>query len=385
MICIIKNRPVPFIQEFHTLHQLIRREIESERERQRMLRAKGARGVMTLTVLTASILINLSLFLTADKHPALFIIASFFLFMVYFITLFIPMDKQYRSFKGFEITSMLAKLRELGIIRGTDRFSRVFINAFFVNCRTLFYGFALLFSLDIIFAIIKYQDGTFNMQTTGIVIFQSAAIIIFYYLIWKWEPYSPEFFHEVTSVKQRLVTRRLPLQVVTYLMWLLGALALVAAFSTIILLPGITLQNVLSDEDIQEMSNLFLNIIILVISQYFVLRYIHGITSLSMATRFSERKAQYLSEQIEESGDSGTPGSTRPIPPPDTLCEKTAALLESKIYQVEERTIWGTFPVYIINPDFSAVLKEHSSGTFMGLSPCTKTSQPDRNDARDEN
>jgi hypothetical protein len=109
------------MQEFHTLHQLIRREIQSERERQRTLRTKGARDVITLTILTVSILINLALFLTADKHPAIFIIASYFLFMVYFITLFIPMAKQYRSFKGLEITRKITKLRELGTIIGISQ------------------------------------------------------------------------------------------------------------------------------------------------------------------------------------------------------------------------------------------------------------------------
>ncbi len=382
----IQNRPVPFIQGFYTLHQLIRREIDSERERQRTLRTKGARGVITLTLLAVSILINLALFLTADKHPALFIIASYFLFMVYFITLFIPMDKQYRSFKGLEITRTLTKLRELGIIRSTDRFSRVFINAFFVNCRTLFYGFALLFSLDIVFAIHKYRDGTFTMQTAGIVIFQSAAIIVFYYLVWKWEPYSPDFFRNITGVKQKLVTKRFPQRLATFLLWMLGALALVGAFTAVILLPGITVQSVLSIDDVQEVSDLFLQIVILVISQYFILRYIHGITSLSMATRFSERKAQYLSQQIEDTGDPALTdnGTPPPLSQSDAFCEKTAILLESRIYQVKERTIWGTFPVYIINPDFSAVLDQRSLGTIIGLSPGTKTSPPGGKDTGDE-
>ena len=375
------------MQEFHTLHQLIRREIQSERERQRTLRTKGARGVITLTILTVSILINLALFLTADKHPAIFIIASYFLFMVYFITLFIPMDKQYRSFKGLKITRTLTKLRELGIIRSTDRFSRVFINAFFVNCRTLFYGFALLFSLDIVFAFLKYRDRTFTMQTAGIVIFQSAAIIVFYYLVWKWEPYSPDFFRNITGVKQKLVTKRFPHRFVTFLLWMLGALALVAAFTAVILLPGITVQRVLSTDDVQVVSDLFLQIIILVICQYFVLRYIHGITSLSMATLFSERKAQYLIQQIEDSGDPGILtdiGTFLPLSQSDALCEQTAILLESRIYQVEERTILGTFPVYIINPDFSAVFDQRSLGTIIGLSQGTKTSPPGGNDAGNE-
>jgi len=60
----------------------------------------------------------------------------------------------------------------------------------------------------------------------------------------------------------------------------------------------------------------------------------------------------------------------------DILCEKTAIFLESRIYQVEERTISGTFPVYIINPDFSAVFDQRSLGTIIRLSEDTKKDPP---------
>jgi hypothetical protein len=367
----ILKPPVPFSQEFRTVHQLIRREIAHERERQRELRTTGARGIITLTILVASILINVSLYFTTNKHPALFIIASYLLFMIYFITLFIPMDRQYRSFKKFNITGMLLKLRELGIIRSTDRLSRVFINAFFANCRTLFFGFALLFCLDIVFAIDKYFDGTFTLQTTWIVIIESAAIVLFYFLVWRLEPYSPEFFRDVHGMKTKLVTKKIPPVFVTLLLSVLGVLAITGMFAAIVLLPGITLQKVMSVDDLKQMSNLFLLIGILLVTQYFILRYIHGITSRSMATRFSEMKEKYLIEQIDGTDEPGfSGGASLPLTDEksDELREKTAILLESRIYQVQERTIWGTFPVYVINPDLPSVIDEPTLATISGLS-----------------
>jgi hypothetical protein len=367
----IQKPPVPFSQEFRTVHQLIRREITNERERQRELRAKGARGIITLVILVASISINVSLYFFSDTHPALFIIASYLLFMVYFITLFIPMDKQYRHFKGLDITNTLLKLRRLGIIRSTDRLSRVFINAFFANCRTLFYGFALFFSLDIIFAIDKYFDGTFTLQTTWIVIIESAAIVLFYYLVWRLEPYSPEFFRDVHGMKTKLVTKKIPPLFVTFLLSILGVLAITGMFAAVVLLPGITLQKVMSVDNLEQVSNLFIHIGILLLTQYFILRYIHGITSLSMATRFSEMKEKYLIEQIDGVTEPEMPGGEDLSPTAeesDALRENTAILLESRIYQIRERTILGTFPVYIINPDLQVVIEEPTLATISGLS-----------------
>jgi hypothetical protein len=38
------------------------------------------------------------------------------------------------------------------------------------------------------------------------------------------------------------------------------------------------------------------------------------------------------------------------------LCRAAELLLEAQIYQVEKKTIFGAFPVYIVNPDFSQVV-----------------------------
>ncbi|MCX6688998.1 MAG: hypothetical protein NTZ39_04805 [Methanoregula sp.] len=358
---------------------MIMREIESERERQRTLRTEGARGWITLIVLAACVLLNISLFFFNDKHPPLFITASYFLFMCYFLTLLLPLDNQYRRFTGGEVVRILNNLHEFGIIRNTDRFSRVFINAFLINCRTLFIGFALLFSLDILFAVVKYYTGSLPLQTTEIVIFQSAAIIIFYFLVWKLEPYTTEFFADITGMKQRLVTRRIPQRVVTTLLWLLAALAIIAIFSTVIMLPGITVQSVLMVDDVQQVSDLFVHIGVLFASQYFIMRYIHGITSLTMATQFSEAKARYLSDQIASENAPEIPeisdivGQPLSVSPSAILREKTAIFFESRIYQIERRTIWGTFPVWIINPDFSKIFDKGSLDAILGPYPIAKT------------
>ncbi len=46
--------------------------------------------------------------------------------------------------------------------------------------------------------------------------------------------------------------------------------------------------------------------------------------------------------------------------------ELAGALLESKIYKVEKKTLLGAFPVYIVNPDFSVILDEQVLALITG-------------------
>jgi hypothetical protein len=341
-----------------TLHKTLWAEIHQERERHRHLYASGTPGRLTLLVLGAAILINIILFLENSVYPLLFISASFFLFMFYFITLLIPHNLVRPSQPQTEISLYLARLQETGIIRSTKRFTRVFLNAFFINCRTLFYGFALIFTIDIALVIVLHVTGRLSAPHTGIILFESAAIIIFYFLVWKLEPYSTGFFTDVSGMRTHLIRKNIPEPVVSFLFLLGAALALVCIILTIILLPGITVNNVLSVSAFKELGHFFISIGVVLVSLYFIFRYLHGITSRDLLIRFSNTKTECLLHQIEITDNTGSspssPGSPVSVMP-DALCKAAELLLESQIYQVEKKTIFGMFPVYIVNPDFSRI------------------------------
>jgi len=195
---------------------------------------------------------------------------------------------------------------------------------------------------------------------TGIILFQSVAIIIFYFLVWKLEPYSTEFFTDVSGMREHLIRKNIPEPVVSFLFLLGAVLALVCIISTIILLPGITVNNVLSVSEFKELGHFFIAIGVVLVSLYFIFRYIHGITSRDLLIRFSKTKTECLLHQIEITGDTGTGSSPAASgylasATPDTLREAAELLLEARLYQVQRKTIFGMFPVYIVNPDFSRV------------------------------
>ncbi|MFA5236746.1 MAG: hypothetical protein WC362_02695 [Methanoregula sp.] len=340
-----------------SLNTIIRAEITEETERQRCLYASGTSGRVTLFILGLAILVNIIYFFRSPAYPLILITASFFLFMFYFITLLIPHTLKPTASPQNELRKYVTGFRETGFIRSTTRFTRIFLNAFFINCRPLFFGFSLLFSLDIVLMLLLYHTGTLSTSHTGIVLFQSAAIIIFYFLVWKLEPYSTEFFSDVSDVKDHLVKRHIPESVVSFLFLAGTALALICIISTIILLPGVTVNNVLSVSEFNELGHLIIAIATALVPLYFIFRYIHGITSRDLLLKFSQNKTEHLLQQADRikgaGADATTPGAGSISE--EALFNATELLLEAQIYQVEKKTIFGTFPVYIVNPDFHKV------------------------------
>jgi hypothetical protein len=341
-----------------TLHKTLWTEIHKERERHRTLYASGTPGRVTLIILGVAILVNIFFFLDNPMYPLLFISASFFLFMFYFITLLIPHNLRRSSLPQTDISRYLTGLRENGILVSTKRFTRVFLNAFFINCRPLFYGFALIFSIDIVLIIVMAARGVLSSSITSIVLVESGAIILFYFLVWRLEPYTIEFFSGVSGVKEHLIRKRVPEPVVSFLVLLGAALALICILTTLVLLPGMSVNNILSVAALKELGHFFLAIGVVIVTMYFIMRYIHGVTSRDLLVRFTDDKAACLFHQIEITGHpSPASADTNNADDPrvSALCRAAELLLEAQIYQVDRKTLFGTFPVYIVTPDFSWV------------------------------
>jgi hypothetical protein len=360
------GNPVPPVPGLHTM---IAQRIANARERHRLLLAGCERGWLTLLILVTSIVLLCILIFWGSVNPDLFIIASFILFMGYFITLLVPLEVARQRISRPEIARLFSRVRDAGAVRCTERFSRILLDAFFMNCRPLFIGFALFFSVDILIVLAKLAGGAFPLPIAGIILFQSVAIITFYFLVWKLEPYSIEFLADVDGVRQRLIRRRFPEPVVSVLLWSGAALALISVFLVIIMLPGFTVGYILSLSELEQFRGLFLSIAILLVCQYFIFRYIHGITSQDLLARFSGTTAPHPSGQIEkplrmQSPDYAVklPGS----PPCDEFPEETGLLIESKMYQIERKTLFGAFPVYIVNLDLSLILGDQVQDTLTG-------------------
>ncbi|MDO9034638.1 MAG: hypothetical protein Q7U51_05480 [Methanoregula sp.] len=308
-------------------------------------------GIIFL-VLFVCVLTNVIFSLARTDYFGLFIAASFYLNMYYFITLLIPTNLQTSSLPAADLSRFHTWLKEIGVKSGTTQFTRLFINSLFMNSRALSLGIGLIFSIDIVFVLIHYARQELPLKTTIIVITQCAIIVIFYLLVWKMEPFSTSYVSKVEDAKRTLRRKKLPPRLVTG-MFIFGFLIAIFLFlTTMIYLPGVTLNAFLNQSELKELGHLFSLLAILAVSQYFLVRYIHGITSRTMAERIFDFKEQSLQELLDRENKIPS-GSSEPDENP---LETSALLLESKIFIIKRNSLAGAFPVFVVDLDFSVMM-----------------------------
>jgi hypothetical protein len=291
---------------------------------------------------------------------ALFIAASFYLNMFYFISLLVPTGRDSAGIRKSDLRRFLTWIQDIGIKAGTSQFTRLFLNAFFINSRTLALGIGLIFTTDILFCLIAYFGLHVSFAGTVIVFSQCAAIAVFYFLIWKIEPFSYAFMKNVESMKSRLSDKNVPPILVSALFMVALAFAIILILITIILLPGMTVATFLTESGLNVLAHLAGLVAILAITQYFIVRYIHGASSRLMAGRLFDYKEKTL-DGLLSGGSRGQAGyGGNPY-------ETTTLLLESKIYQVRKNTLLGTFSVYVVDLDFSVMLDSTTMTAIRGF------------------
>ena len=334
-----------------SLSQVITDELESVQKKRVDLMTKKAPQTIHIIILFACVLTNAIFFMVRSDYISLFIAASFYLNMFYFITLLIPTNFKKRNIPMANISRFRVWLREIGVKSGTSQITRLFANALFINSRTLSLGLGLIFSIDIVFILIHYYRGL-PLFTTLIVIVQCAIIVIFYLLVWKMEPFSMTYIKKVERMKTSLHRQKLPTRLITGMFIFGFLLAILLFITTMIYLPGVTLSAFINQSQLDELGHLFGLLAILTISQYFIVRYIHGITSRTMADRLFEFKENSLKDllDIEKPGISGNSNMDK------NPLEMSARLLESKIYIIRRNSLKGAFPVFVVDLDFSVMM-----------------------------
>ncbi len=315
-------------------------------------------------ILFVCLCLNGLYFLVVPDYVTLFVAASFYLNMGYFITLLIPTSPGSSGGSIPEITRFRTWLTENGIRTGTSQFTRIFINAFFMNSRALTLGISLLFTVDILMVIVAFLGGMVPLRTTLVVAGQSAIIILFYLLVWKTEPFTARFEQDLGAVRDRLA-RDLPPWMISFL-FLTGFLLVVLVFlTTIILLPGMTLDAFLTQSGLREIAHRFSLIGLLVISQYFIIRFIHGNTSRAMAERLLLHRELALKELLAALNGDGEKKPVGNLNEPGRF-ENSQALLESRIYKINRNTLLGMFPVFVVDLDFSVLLDSTTRRVIRG-------------------
>jgi len=341
------------------LSQVISDELSAVRKNRAGLMAEHGNYRIHIGILCLCVGINATYSLLRRDYLYLFIAASFYLNMYYFITLLIPQNfNKNAGLPKADISRFRSWLKEIGLTSGTARFTKLFINSLFINSRTLSLGISLIFTIDILYAIRAYITLELPIRTTIIVISQCVIIVVFYLLVWKLEPFSMKYVKSVEQVKRRLIHEKLPSRIIT-IMFLIGFLiALVLFLTTIILLPGITLQAFLDESQLTKLGNLVALLALLAISQYFIIRYIHGNTSRTMADRLFDYKENVLLD-LQKTVGSGNAN-------PENRAETTTRLLETKIYTIKRNTLNGFFPVFVVDLDFSVILDSTTRTAIRG-------------------
>jgi len=338
-------------QNDHPFRQIIRDELSAvQKNRAELMTLSGHKGIHFF-ILLVCVLTNVIFFLVRPDYFGLFIAASFYLNMFYFISLLIPTNFQKANLPTADLSRFHTWLKEIGVTSGTTRFTRLFINALFLNSRTLSLGIGLIFSIDIVFALFHFTRGL-PLRTMIIVITQCAIIVIFYLLVWKMEPFSTSYVNKVENAKRTLRRRKLPPQLVTAVFIFGFLLAIFLFLTTMIYLPGITLNAFLNQSELTELGHLFSLLAILAISQYFIVRYIHCFTSRTMADRIFDFKEQSLTELLDREDMARQRNSDSDENPLET----SALLLESKIFIIKRNSLAGVFPVFVVDLDFSVMM-----------------------------
>jgi hypothetical protein len=308
---------------------------------------KSRAGLMTdqghprihIGIILVCIGINLMYFFYRTDYMVLFIAASFYVNMYYFIIVLVIQNVQKSSGTKTDLSQFRNRLNEIGLKSGTTRFTKLFTNTIFMNSRTLSLGICLIFAIDILYTMWAYFFMGLPVRPATIVISQCAIIIVFYLLVWKVKLFSLKY------VKRTVL-------------FLFGFLfAAILFFTTIIILPGITLSTFLAQSRLSELGDLFVLLAVLAISQYFIVRSIHGSTSRTMADDFFDYK-EHLLLNLQDMVRSGNNSE-------ENRAETTTRLLETKIYTIKRNTISGFFPVFVVDLDFSVMLDSTTETAIM--------------------
>lgn len=344
------------------LPQVIREELEKVQKSRAELMVPAGRPVLHLAVLAICILINVVFFMYRTDYFGLFIAASFYLNMYYFITLLLPTSFEAASVPGADLTRLQAWFKEIGLTTGTKQFTRLFINSLFINSRGLSFGIALIFSIDIFFVVFHFFSNILPLHIALAVIAQCAVIVIFYLLVWKIEPFSTTYVRKVEGMKSSLHQKKIPPQFVAGIFLFGFLLAIFLFLTTIIFLPGVTVNAFLNQSQLTGLGHLASLLAVLAISQYFIIRFIHGITSRTMANRLFDFKENSLQELLVESERDG---SATPAPEENPL-DISSALLESKIFIVKRSSLAGAFPVLLVDLDFMVMMDAGTQTAIKG-------------------
>jgi hypothetical protein len=333
----------------------LRRELQDQED----LVTTDSRVFISLSLVLGGLTLNAILFRLLPNYMFYWIAASFYLIVLNPFILLIPStgtpEKQSRRARG-DIRNIIHVIREAGIGRHKTVFGRIFWNIFFINNKPLAIGFALIYGIDVIFAV---QTGFFMARPilggfdAALVVYQSVALIIFYLGILVLRPYKMDFFASLRTMNQKIrIGLKRTWKVIIVIAGFTSLITVLVVTATI--LPGFTLGQITSAHEYITREGL-LPIIGIFFTQVMFLRFFQGVHSRLMLIELSRKKEHLLREHILY-GPEGEPPADAAADSPAGYEHKRRIFTVVKMYDQSEQSFFGLFPVFMIVPDLTIIL-----------------------------
>ncbi len=343
----------------------VRAELDREAAELDRLNSRYEPGFLSRLLVVDLLLANLLLWLVLSEYALYWITASFFLYVVYPFLFLVPSSTAPAGSEGGRAHGRLSeRFGGSGLAEHRWTIAKIFWNSFFINSQPLAAAFMAIYSLNILFALLRDQ-GTIGW----LIIFQSAAILVFYLAIAIFKPYTGGFLESVmgiqTTVSAKLHRRVEPLWKIVLPIGLAAgvvALVLIAAM----LLPGFTLGVIWNSEETVTGAG-FLPVLFVLASQIVLVRYTQGASSRRLVRQLREKKIRILTRHVlapleayQSQLGRAEPGVLDRFAQDFAIIRATFLL--SKVYRMQAQDLAGLLPIHVVVPDLDLVLNGETIG-----------------------
>ncbi len=337
----------------------VRAELDHEAAGLAGLDRTDGKRLLSILLVVDLVLANLLLWLVVSDYAVYWITASFFLYVVNPFLLLIPSSTAPADGGAASSPVRLSeRFGGSGLAEHRWTIAKIFWNAFFINNQPLAPAFMAIYSLNILFALLRAQG-----LTGWLIIFQSAAILVFYLAIAVFKPYTGGFLDSMIgihdTVNKKIHRHVEPLWKVVLPIGLAAgvvAIVLIAAM----LLPGFTLGVIWNSE--QTVSGIgFIPVFFILASQLVLARYAQGAASRRLVRQLRVRKIEILKQDVLAPLETYRNQMVRAQP--DALdrfaqdfADIRATFLTLKIYRMQLQDLAGLLPIHVVVPDLNLVL-----------------------------
>lgn len=339
----------------------VRAELDHDRTE---LDRSDAPGFVSRLLVADLILANLLLWLVLSDYALYWITASFFLYVVYPFLFLIPSSNAAVGDRGGEHLSgpLTERFSGTGLAEHRWTIAKIFWNSFFINSLPLAPAFMAIYSLNILFALLR-GEGLIGW----LIIFQSAAILIFYPRHRDLQTLYRGFSRLGDRPPEHGLRRDAPpVQPLWKIMLPIGLAAGVVAIVLIaaMLLPGFTLGVIWKSE--ATVTGLgFIPVLFVLASQIVLVRYTQGAASGRLVRRLRQRKIEILTRYVLAPLEAYRAQVTGAEPGvldrfAQGFADIRATFLSSRVYRMQVQDLAGLLPIHVVVPDLELVLNRET-------------------------